>query len=128
MQYVTLLYASLLILPLKLSKAHPQNHHHNVNHVKRSFGIPGDGQSFDYVVIGGGTAGLTIASRLAANPVLSVAIIEAGGFYEDAGNTSVVPAYCVFYAGTDTTNTNPAVDWGFVTTPQTVSGLVFLLI
>lgn len=78
--------------------------------------------TYDYVIIGGGTAGLTIASRLAENPALSVAVVEAGGFYQaDNGNLSVVPAYCTTYAGTEPNLTNPNVDWGFVTTPQPVS-------
>ncbi|KAL9012168.1 MAG: hypothetical protein Q9173_003049 [Seirophora scorigena] len=79
--------------------------------------------TFDYVIVGGGTAGLTMASRLAANPALSVAVVEAGGFYEaDNGNLSVVPAYCTTYSGTDPDLTNPKVDWGFVTTPQAGAG------
>ena len=72
------------------------------------------------MIVGGGTAGLTIAARLAANPSITVAVVEAGGFYEDAGNTSIVPAYWPFFAGTDPTDTNPLVDWEFVTTPQLV--------
>ncbi|KAI4137857.1 MAG: hypothetical protein LQ341_004948, partial [Variospora aurantia] len=75
--------------------------------------------TYDYVIIGGGTAGLTIASRLAENPALSVAVVEAGGFYQaDNGNLSVVPGYCTTYAGTEPNLTHPNVDWGFVTTPQ----------
>ncbi|KIP06679.1 hypothetical protein PHLGIDRAFT_128108 [Phlebiopsis gigantea 11061_1 CR5-6] len=34
--------------------------------------------SFDYVVIGGGTTGLTVASRLSVNPAIRVLTIEAG--------------------------------------------------
>lgn len=34
--------------------------------------------SYDYVVIGGGTAGLVVAARLSENPNLTVAVIEAG--------------------------------------------------
>lgn len=83
--------------------------------------IPGNA-TFDYVIVGGGTAGLAIASRLAENPSLSVAVIEAGGFYEvDNGNLSTIPGYCTAFTGTDPSLTNPAVDWGFVTVPQAVS-------
>jgi len=46
--------------------------------VSSFFGVPGTNATFDYVVVGGGTGGIAIATRLAqAN--LSVAIIEAGG-------------------------------------------------
>ncbi|KAL9000157.1 MAG: hypothetical protein Q9188_005733 [Gyalolechia gomerana] len=89
--------------------------------VTQSFGVPGVNATFDYVVVGGGTAGLTIASRLAADSSISVAVIEAGGFYEAEGNTSVVPGYCTVYAGTDPTDTNPSIDWNFLTVPQAVS-------
>ena len=37
-----------------------------------------NGKTFDYVVIGGGQAGLVVASRLSENPDISVAVIEAG--------------------------------------------------
>ena len=91
------------------------------NNITQSFGVPGINATFDYVVVGGGTAGITIASRLAADPTITVAIIEAGGFYEAIGNTSIVPAYTTLYTGTDPADTNPAVDWGDVTVPQAVS-------
>ena len=52
-----------------------------------SFGIPGKNGSYDYVIVGGGTGGLTIAARLAEDKNVSVAVIEAGGFYQiDNGN------------------------------------------
>lgn len=86
--------------------------------VTQSFGVPGVNATFDYIVVGGGTGGLTIASRLAADPSITVAVIEAGGFYEAEGNTSVVPGYCTLYAGTDPADTNPSFDWNFVTVPQ----------
>ncbi|WP_425172980.1 GMC family oxidoreductase [Mycobacterium sp.] len=37
-----------------------------------------DGAHFDFVVVGGGTAGNTVAGRLAENPNVSVLIVEAG--------------------------------------------------
>jgi choline dehydrogenase-like flavoprotein len=36
---------------------------------------------FDYVIVGGGTAGLTLAARLSEDPSTSVAVIEAGTYY-----------------------------------------------
>jgi choline dehydrogenase len=58
-----------------------------------SFGVPGVNATYDYVVIGGGTAGLTIAARLAEDSDVSVAVIEAGGFYQqDNGNGRCVAA------------------------------------
>ncbi|KAL9090013.1 MAG: hypothetical protein Q9165_005543 [Trypethelium subeluteriae] len=86
-----------------------------------AFGSPGTNATFDYVVVGGGTAGLTLATRLSANKSLSVAIIEAGGFYEiDNGNYSTVPGYYGYYTGASPNNTQPLIDWGLVTTPQHV--------
>lgn len=86
-----------------------------------AFGLPGTNTTYDYVVVGGGTGGLAIATRLAEDPSVSVAVIEAGGFYEtDNGNLSVVPGYANFYTGADSNNYQPMVDWDFTTTPQAV--------
>lgn len=73
--------------------------------------------------MGGGTAGLAVAARLAEAPSTSVAVIEAGSFYElDNGNGSVIPALCTLQqVGTDADITQPLIDWNFVTTPQAVS-------
>lgn len=86
-----------------------------------SFGIPGANATFDYVIVGGGTAGLTIATRLAEDPSLSVAVVEAGGFSEiDNGNLSVVPGLSSWFTGWDSKNFQPLIDWGFTTVPQPV--------
>lgn len=85
-----------------------------------NFGIP-ENNTFDYVVVGGGTGGLTMAYRLAEDGTKRVAVVEAGGFYTyENGNTSVVPAYCTQYAVTTEASVNmfPLVDWGFLTEPQ----------
>ena len=90
-----------------------------------SFGILGANATFDYVVVGGGTAGLTIATRLAVEPSISVAVIEAGGFYEiDNGNLSVIPGSSIFFTGSEPSNFQPLIDWGFETTPQPVRFLL----
>lgn len=84
-----------------------------------SFGIPGQDHIFDYVVVGGGNAGLTVASRLADERSLSVAVIEAGSFYEITnGNLSEIPANGNWFTGKDKDNWHPGIDWGFVTEPQ----------
>lgn len=75
-------------------------------------------------VIGGGTAGLAIASRLST--VASVAVIEAGGFYEqDNGNLSTVPTLALSIGFIDTSPAyprNPLMDWDYLTVPQRNAG------
>lgn len=85
------------------------------------FGTAGTNATYDYVIVGGGNAGLAIATRLAEDPSISVAVIEAGGFYEtDNGNRSVVPGYANYFTGSDPENYQPLIDWGFSTVPQPV--------
>ena len=85
-----------------------------------SFGIPGVETSYDYVIVGGGNAGLVIASRLVEQNAGSVAVIEAGTVYElGNGNTSEVPANSAF-AGKDPNDWEPRSDWGYTTIPQAV--------
>ncbi|KAF2206614.1 hypothetical protein CERZMDRAFT_89224 [Cercospora zeae-maydis SCOH1-5] len=43
---------------------------------------------FDYIVVGGGTTGLTVAARLSENPDIQVLIIESG-YYESRRNPEV---------------------------------------
>lgn len=84
------------------------------------FGIPGTNATYDYVIVGGGTAGLALASRLAAANI-SVAVLEAGGFYEtDNGNLSIVPGSATYYTGSNPDNFQPLIDWGISTVPQPV--------
>lgn len=87
-----------------------------------SFGIPGLNSTFDYVIVGGGTAGLAIATRLVEQNAGSVAVVEAGTFYElSNGNASQVPGPGVNYAGKSPLDWQPLIDWGYMTTPQAVS-------
>lgn len=88
------------------------------------FGVPGLPGSFDYIIAGGGTAGLALARRLAANVSVSVAVIEAGDFYEFSnGNLSKVPAYAAYFVGSNPVLKNPLLDWYQYTERQDVSHL-----
>ncbi|TVY75998.1 Dehydrogenase patE [Lachnellula suecica] len=83
-------------------------------------GTLGANQTFDYIVLGGGTAGLTIAKRLAEKPLVTVAVIEAGSLYEVTDPIlESTPAGDVTFVGT--AETLPTVDWGFFTSADPAS-------
>ncbi|KAL8718486.1 MAG: hypothetical protein Q9225_004387 [Loekoesia sp. 1 TL-2023] len=88
-----------------------------------SFGIPGVNATYDYIVIGGGTAGNTVAARLAQDPAnYSVAVIEAGSFYEILnGNHSQVPGYSYTSAQANTAASQSMIQWVLETAPQAKS-------
>ncbi|OKO90611.1 Versicolorin B synthase [Penicillium subrubescens] len=68
--------------------------------------------SYDYVVIGGGTAGITVASRLAQNG-FHVALVEAGGYYEWMHPLSKIPGAATIGIGASISMAS-SVDWKFV--------------
>jgi choline dehydrogenase len=89
---------------------------HNQLPIGSSFGVPGEPAIYDYVIVGGGTTGLPIATRLAQDGRYSVAVIEAGGFANvDNGNRSSVPGYAFSSLGIGETlaGVNPKIDWRF---------------
>lgn len=67
--------------------------------------------AFDYIICGGGTAGLVIAARLTENPEVTVGVIEAGKYR--IGDPLVdMPAGLFQMLG------NPEYDWCMYTAPQ----------
>ncbi|KAI0762282.1 alcohol oxidase [Fomes fomentarius] len=50
-----------------------------------------NGQTYDYIVVGGGLTGITVAARLAENSALKVLLVEAGG--DDRTNPQVYDIY-----------------------------------
>ncbi|KAK6440691.1 hypothetical protein LTR95_003077 [Oleoguttula sp. CCFEE 5521] len=68
--------------------------------------------SFDYVIVGGGTAGLVLASRLTEIPSISVAVLEAGQDRSSDLNV-LAPGLLTSLYG------NPNYDWIYATVPQT---------
>ncbi|KAF2088016.1 GMC oxidoreductase [Saccharata proteae CBS 121410] len=116
---------SLLSLLLPLTSAIPFRTSNNnprsntpTHLLGTSFGLPHP-QTFDYVIVGGGTAGLLLAARLSEDSTTTVAVIEAGGFYElENGNVSQIPLDASVGSDKGFANVNRAVDWGFSTVPQ----------
>ncbi|KAM0788362.1 hypothetical protein ACM66B_001502 [Microbotryomycetes sp. NB124-2] len=75
-----------------------------------------NGKTFDYVIVGGGTAGLAVAGRLVENnSSVTVAVIEAGSDGSEVSDDILAPAQAYFdgLAGEDS-----AYDWGYSTSPQ----------
>lgn len=68
-------------------------------------------ESYDYVIVGAGSAGCVLANRLSADPAISVCLVEAGG--KDNSLMVRMPAG----VGGLIKEANPH-NWGFYTTPQ----------
>jgi choline dehydrogenase len=66
--------------------------------------------SFDFVIVGGGTAGCVLANRLSADPNISVCLLEAGG--KDDWIWIHIPVGYLYCIG------NPRTDWCYKTDPD----------
>lgn len=67
-------------------------------------------ESYDYIVIGAGSAGCVLANRLSADPRNRVLLLEAGG--RDNYHWIHIPVGYLYCIG------NPRTDWGFRTQPE----------
>lgn len=66
--------------------------------------------SYDYIVVGAGSAGCVLANRLSADPTTKVLVVEAGGL--DRWIWFHIPVGYLFAIG------NPRADWMFRTEPE----------
>ncbi|KAF5361294.1 hypothetical protein D9758_010281 [Tetrapyrgos nigripes] len=67
-------------------------------------------KEYDFIVVGAGTAGNVIATRLSEDPTKSVLVIETG-----IDDTDVLPVHVPFFGFN---NEGSIVDWNFTTVPQ----------
>ncbi|WWC98368.1 hypothetical protein V866_005259 [Kwoniella sp. B9012] len=100
-------------------------HPHNINNPHRSNfkreiisdASKVDGNSYDFVIAGGGVAGLTLAARLSEWSNVTVLCIEAGGDGSDVEAKIDTPGYSYLNS-----LTGSAYDWAYNTVAQTDSG------
>ncbi|TFK37523.1 hypothetical protein BDQ12DRAFT_666811 [Crucibulum laeve] len=75
---------------------------------------------FDYLIIGGGVGGLTLAARLSEDPNVVVGVVEAGKHITDMPEINIpgnrLPLPTIRYVGKALGN--PEIDWNFFTVPQ----------
>ena len=70
----------------------------------------GSSDTYDYIVVGAGTAGCLLANRLSADPNMRVLLLEAGG--KDNYHWIHIPVGYLYLMG------NPRTDWGFKTAEE----------
>ncbi|KAJ9633823.1 hypothetical protein H2204_006608 [Knufia peltigerae] len=72
-------------------------------------------RQYDFVIVGGGTAGLCVAARLTEDPKISVAVLEAGENRMDDPKVSTPALYPTMIG-------RPEYDWCMTSTPQPNAG------
>lgn len=81
------------------------------NHPTDTSSIDGLSEQYDFIIIGGGTAGLVVAARLSEDPSTSVIVIEAGAKRLDDPRV-LTPGLCFGLYD------DPNYDWCLASTPQ----------
>ncbi|KAF9808708.1 hypothetical protein IEO21_07770 [Rhodonia placenta] len=73
-------------------------------------GVDAERRAYDYVIVGGGTAGCVLASRLSEDPNVTVLLVEAGKSHEGFFQSRIPLLFTALLGG--------EYDWNFETTPQ----------
>lgn len=104
LSFLILLISIVFFIFLNLPENKYLKHHKNLNKV-----INEKEEHFDFIIVGGGTAGSILANRLSKNSNVTVLLLEAGDTDHDL--KLKIPA-----ASFETFNTTN--DWGYVSVPQ----------
>lgn len=73
-----------------------------------------ENEKFDFIIVGGGTAGLVLANRLTLDPDISVLVLEAGADRLTDPKITIPGLATLMYE-------DPDYDWAFATTPQVLT-------
>lgn len=71
-------------------------------------------RDYDYIIVGGGTAGLTVANRLSDDPSVSILVIEPGQAEFDNPDVTDISRLAYTY--------DSPIDWAYKTTEQSFGG------
>ena len=74
--------------------------------------------TYDIVIVGGGTAGLALASRLSEDPNLTVAVAESGSDHRATGAVLTPALWPLLTVPGDPLGLKVNLDWEFTTVPQ----------
>ncbi|THV04738.1 alcohol oxidase [Dendrothele bispora CBS 962.96] len=107
MRFLSLLSIAVSLYPVYGLSAPRATRPHGLTTDAQTFA----GLTFDYIIVGGGTAGLTVANRLSENPSFNIGVIEAGELILDEDLINVP-----FFFGQSLGN--PRWDWSFNTVEQ----------
>ncbi|MCF5724124.1 GMC family oxidoreductase [Pseudomonas syringae] len=87
-----------------------QQHYTLITIAKKGAKLTQSDQTADFIVVGAGSAGCTLAARLSEDPNTQVLLLEAGGFSRDPWLNIPI--------GYAKTVGNPKHDWGFMSEPE----------